>query len=123
LHQKNIESFRLNYFGHNLKICDISLVTHVRKSEIFRDMLLKNPKSNTRKWIKRGAVILFAGEAVAFAVSYGIWYGVNTKREYRKYLHDNYPSFLELYYKVGETIDSDCKIRQIDYSYWEAKKH
>lgn len=80
MHQKNIESFRLNYFGHNLKICDISLVTHVRKSEIFRDMLLKNPKSNTRKWIKRGAVILFAGEAVAFAVSYGIWYGVNTKR-------------------------------------------
>ncbi|XP_044254519.1 uncharacterized protein LOC123004999 [Tribolium madens] len=86
-------------------------------------MLLKTPKSGFRRWLKRGAIFMFIGEGIAFAISYGVWYSVNTKREYRKYLHDNYPSILEYYYKIGETINSDNKIRQIDYAYWESEKH
>lgn len=43
-------------------------------------MLMKTPKSGPLKWLKRGATVLFIGEAIAFAVSYGLWYSVNTRR-------------------------------------------
>lgn len=85
-------------------------------------MLVKNPKPSTRKWLKRGALVIFGIEAVAFAASYGLWYQVNTNRDTRKYLRDNYPSVLEYYYKTGEFIDSSSNIRQIDSAYWNANK-
>lgn len=43
-------------------------------------MLTKNPKPAYRKWLKRGALVLFVGEAVAFGVSYFFWNAVNTRR-------------------------------------------
>lgn len=85
-------------------------------------MLVKNPKPSYRKWIKRGALVLFVVEAVSFAASYGLWFRVNTDRDTREYLKNNYPSLLEAYYKTGEFIDSNSHIRQIDSAYWNAKK-
>ncbi|KAG5893347.1 hypothetical protein JTB14_000113 [Gonioctena quinquepunctata] len=81
-------------------------------------MLTKNPKPAYRKWLKRGALTLFVVEAACFAGSYFLWYKVNTKRDYRKYLHDNYPSILEIYYRTGETFDSQNKVRELDQAYW-----
>ncbi|XP_074038195.1 protein CEBPZOS isoform X1 [Leptinotarsa decemlineata] len=82
-------------------------------------MLFKNPKPAYRRWIKRGAITLFVIEAACFAGSYFIWQRVNTEREYRKYLHDNYPSILELYYKTGETLDPLNRVRQSDQACWK----
>ncbi|KAF7287251.1 hypothetical protein GWI33_002070 [Rhynchophorus ferrugineus] len=59
-------------------------------------MLVKSPKSSTRKWLKRGAFFLIAAEGVSFLGSYFLWYKVNTDRESRKYLRDNYPALLSL---------------------------
>ncbi|XP_057651277.1 uncharacterized protein LOC130890892 [Diorhabda carinulata] len=84
-------------------------------------MLLKNPKSATRKWFKRGVYTLIVIEGACFAGSYFIWYKINTNRDTRKYLFDNYPSILENYYKIGELIDSQNKIRQVDLAYWNKK--
>ncbi|KAJ8949858.1 hypothetical protein NQ318_010492 [Aromia moschata] len=81
-------------------------------------MLVKNPRPAYRKWLKRGALILFVVEAASFVGTYAVWHKVNTERDYRKYLRDNYPSVLEVYYRTGEIIDSQSKIRQIDQAYW-----
>lgn len=51
---------------------------HVTHVQII--MLIKHPKPNYRKWLKRGAIALFAVEAVCFIASYGIWHKVNTDR-------------------------------------------
>ncbi|XP_072383466.1 uncharacterized protein [Diabrotica undecimpunctata] len=81
-------------------------------------MLIKNPKPGVRKWLKRGAVALFVIEGASFVGSYFLWYRVNTDRDTRKYLYQNYPSVLEAYYKIGETFDPQNQIRQIDLAYW-----
>jgi hypothetical protein len=35
---------------------------------------------------------------------------------------ENYPSILEGYYKIGETLDSNNRIRQIDQEIFQAEK-
>lgn len=99
-------------------------------------MLLKDPKPNSRKWIKRGATILFAVEGICFIGTYFIWHRINTERgkgqdvysflyikqlllEFRKYLNENYPNILEIYYKTGEFINPHTEIRKIDQAYWK----
>ncbi|KAH1022132.1 hypothetical protein HUJ04_011573 [Dendroctonus ponderosae] len=64
-------------------------------------MLVKKPKPQVRKWIRRTAAIAFVAEAVAFAFTYYGWTKVNQDRETRKYLRDSYPSVLEAYYKTA----------------------
>ncbi|KAK9885733.1 hypothetical protein WA026_012502 [Henosepilachna vigintioctopunctata] len=81
-------------------------------------MLLKTPKNSFRKWFKRGVITIFCIETAAFVISYNIWLKVNTDRESRKYLRDNFPFLLEVYYRTGEYIDSSSKIRQIDTAHW-----
>ncbi|XP_018563719.1 protein CEBPZOS [Anoplophora glabripennis] len=85
-------------------------------------MIIKNPKPAYRRWLKKGALTLFVIEAVCFAGSYFVWHRINTERDYRRYLHDNYPSILEAFYKTGELIDSKSNIRQIDQAYWNEDK-
>lgn len=81
-------------------------------------MLIKTPKSNFKKWFKRGFVTVVVIESLGFLGAYGIWYKVNTERDFRRYLRDNYPAALEFYYKTGELIDSSCKIREVDQAVW-----
>lgn len=85
-------------------------------------MLQKSPKSLFSKWLKIGGLSLIVAEGVCFIVSYQIWSKVNTEREYRKYLRDNYPSLLELYYKTGEILNSESQVRVTDSAYWSHKK-
>lgn len=85
-------------------------------------MLKKEPISKVAKTFKRGAAVIFIAELFGLAVCYKYWGQVNTDRDSRKYLRDNYPSILESYYKVGEFLDSQNRIRQIDIAYWNAEK-
>ncbi|KAJ8922848.1 hypothetical protein NQ315_007930 [Exocentrus adspersus] len=85
-------------------------------------MIIKNPKPSYRRWLKKGAIIIFAVEGVCFAGSYFLWYKTNTQRDFRKHLRDNYPAVLEVYYKTGELIDSKSNIREIDQVYWDHEK-
>lgn len=43
-------------------------------------MLIKNPKPEYRRWIKKTAIVLFVAEAAAFTASYFLWSKVNTDR-------------------------------------------
>ncbi|XP_019876005.1 protein CEBPZOS [Aethina tumida] len=85
-------------------------------------MLIKNPKPEYRRWIKKTAIVLFVAEAAAFTASYFLWSKVNTDRDTRRYLLDNYPSALDLYYRTGELLDSQNRTRQIDAAYWSQEK-
>lgn len=81
-------------------------------------MLQKTPKPAFWKFVKRSAAVLFVAEAVAFAVSYGVWHRMNTNREFRQYMHDNLPLILEGFYKVGETFGSS-RTREVDFTVWQ----
>lgn len=102
-------------------------------------MLERKPKISSFKWLKRGALSLFIAESIGFVVCYTVWHRVNTNRgsfinnilklylisisiDSRKYLRDNYPYFLESYYKVGEFLESGNNIREIDNSFWNAEE-
>ncbi|ALC39369.1 CG42371, partial [Drosophila busckii] len=80
-------------------------------------MLPKTPRTGIWKFIKGGAKTLFVIEAVCFAASYGLYYRMNTDRDFRRYINEKYPFALEYYYQIGELI-GDNKARQIDASYW-----
>lgn len=82
-------------------------------------MLHKNPKPTYRKLIKTGAKIFFVAEAIAFVGSYGLWYKLNTDRDFRLYMHQNYSSVLNTYYKIGEVLDSENKCRNLDLTVWQ----
>ncbi|KAJ9594416.1 hypothetical protein L9F63_014141 [Diploptera punctata] len=80
-------------------------------------MLRKKQDPLFIKNIRLGAKVLLVAEGILFAVSYGIWYRMNTSRDFRLYMHNNYSSILEGYYKLGETLSSDSRpisIRQLD---------
>ncbi|XP_055836668.1 protein CEBPZOS-like isoform X1 [Episyrphus balteatus] len=86
-------------------------------------MLPKTQKTGFWKFVKGGAKTLFVIEAVCFAVTYGVYYRMNTNRDFRQYMNTNFPFVLDYYYKIGETL-GDSNIRSIDSTYWraEAKK-
>ncbi|CAD7080052.1 unnamed protein product [Hermetia illucens] len=83
-------------------------------------MLERKPKPAFWKFIKGSAKTLFVLEAVAFAVSYGVWHRMNTNSEFRKYMSENFPVVLESYYQVGELL-GDNKVRQLDNVTWSHK--
>lgn len=85
-------------------------------------MLKKTPKSQFIKYVRGGAKVIFVAEAVLFAVSYGIWYRMNTSRDFRLYMHNNCSWILNGYYKIGEMLPSDsksCQIRELDMKLWK----
>jgi len=43
---------------------------------------------------------------------------MNRSRTFRKQVQDNFPSILEGYYTVGETLDSTNNIREQDRAAW-----
>ncbi|KAK7070890.1 hypothetical protein SK128_019782 [Halocaridina rubra] len=78
----------------------------------------KHPKSHTFRLIKKGAAILFAAEVTIFAGCYYVYHRMNTQRDFRHYMSNNYPYALEAYYSVGEFFNSANKTRQIDQNIW-----
>ncbi|XP_017477429.1 PREDICTED: uncharacterized protein LOC108367346 [Rhagoletis zephyria] len=83
-------------------------------------MLSKKPKPAFWKLIKGSAKVLFIAEAVCFATSYGVYYRMNTNREFRQYINENFPLALDYFYKVGEVLGNSNQ-RQIDAAVWRAE--
>ncbi|XP_054743226.1 protein CEBPZOS [Anastrepha obliqua] len=83
-------------------------------------MLSKKPKPAFWKFVKGGAKTLFIAEAICFAVSYGVYYRMNTNREFRHYINENFPFVLDYYYKAGEVL-GNSNLRQIDSAVWRAE--
>ncbi|XP_059621307.1 uncharacterized protein LOC132264966 [Phlebotomus argentipes] len=80
------------------------------------------PKNSTesRLWriVKRSLGIGIAAEVVFLAGSYAVWHRMNTNSEFRKYMNENYPYFLEGFYRVGELLGKGAEIRQLDAAQW-----
>uniref|UniRef100_A0A2M3ZAP4 Uncharacterized protein n=1 Tax=Anopheles braziliensis TaxID=58242 RepID=A0A2M3ZAP4_9DIPT len=85
-------------------------------------MLEKKARPGYRKIIKSSAKTLIVVEAILFAVSYAGWYRLNTSREFRYYVKENYPSVLEAYYQIGESISGDTSIRAYDEGIWQQEQ-
>ncbi|ETN60678.1 hypothetical protein AND_007701 [Anopheles darlingi] len=85
-------------------------------------MLEKKARPGYRKIIKSSAKTLIVVEAILFAVSYAGWYRLNTNREFRYYVKENYPSVLEAYYQIGETFSGDTSIRAYDEGIWQQEQ-
>uniref|UniRef100_A0A2M3ZB26 Uncharacterized protein n=1 Tax=Anopheles braziliensis TaxID=58242 RepID=A0A2M3ZB26_9DIPT len=85
-------------------------------------MLEKKARPGYRKIIKSSAKTLIVVEAILFAVSYAGWYRLNTNREFRYYVKENYPSILEAYYQIGESISGDTSIRAYDEGIWQQEQ-
>lgn len=83
-------------------------------------MLPKTRKSNIWNFVKGSAKTLFVIEAVCFAASYGIYYRMNTNRDFRQYMNENFPYVLNYYYKIGEVL-GNSHLRGIDSAIWTAK--
>ncbi|EDW11096.1 protein CEBPZOS [Drosophila mojavensis] len=82
-------------------------------------MLPRTPKPALWRFIKGSAKTLFVLEAVCFAASYGLYYRMNTDRDFRRYINEKYPYALEYYYKIGEIV-GDIKARETDAKYWRS---
>jgi len=62
--------------------------------------------------------VFIAAELTALVSCYYVWYRMNRSRTFRKQVQDNFPSILEGYYTVGETLDSTNNIREQDRAAW-----
>lgn len=82
-------------------------------------MLRKRSRSGFLEAIKKSAKILFVAEAIAFAVTYAGWHRLNTNRDFRYYVKENYPSILESYYQLGEYFSGSRSIRNHDELIWK----
>ncbi|XP_050347364.1 protein CEBPZOS-like isoform X3 [Nymphalis io] len=80
-------------------------------------MLEKKPISKFKRVLGLTAATIFVAESIGIAVTYGLWYKLNTEREFRLYMYKNYNWVLEGYYKVGETLGGH-KTRELDTKVW-----
>ncbi|CAK1540725.1 unnamed protein product [Leptosia nina] len=81
-------------------------------------MLPKEPKSNLKRILKTTAGVIFVVEAAGVALTYGLWYRLNTERDFRLYMHKNYSWVLEGYYSLGEKVGG-LRTREVDKKIWE----
>lgn len=51
---------------------------------------------------KRVLKAVAVGELFLFLGAYRVWHQMNTSRDYRKWMNDNYPAILEGFYKTAE---------------------
>lgn len=85
-------------------------------------MLQKASRPGYKRVIKNTAKFFIVAEAIAFAATYAGWYRLNTSRETRHYVKENFPAILESYYQVGEFISGDRSIRNHDELIWKQEK-
>lgn len=85
-------------------------------------MLHKSSRPGYKRVVKRTALVLIAAEAIAFGVTYAGWYRLNTNRDLRHYVKENYPTVLESYYQVGEFLGGDSSIRNLDEQIWAQER-
>lgn len=82
-------------------------------------MLHKSSRPGYKRIIKSTAKYLLIAEGIAFAATYVGWSQLNTNRDLRHYVKENYPTILESYYQVGEFFSADKTIRKHDEQIWE----
>lgn len=78
----------------------------------------KYPKSQTVNLVKKGAGVLLILEIGAFGAFYHVYHRMNTERDFRYYMKNNYSFGLESYYQVGEFFDKNNRTRQLDEAIW-----
>ncbi|KAK9753444.1 hypothetical protein QE152_g1980 [Popillia japonica] len=77
-------------------------------------MLHKGSKSQNIRFVRKAATVLFVAEGLFFLGCYGVWHKLNTDRDFRKYMHHNYPSTLEYYYSLSIKLGAPQHIRTTD---------
>lgn len=60
-------------------------------------------------------------EITALAGSYFVWNRMNHSRDFRRTVLDNFPTILEVYYKIGEQFDSCNNTRSLDSKIWDSE--
>ncbi|RVE51862.1 hypothetical protein evm_003482 [Chilo suppressalis] len=80
-------------------------------------MLVKQAKPTYKKFVGTALKTIFIAEALGLAVSYGVWFKLNTERDFRLYMYKNCNWVLEGYYQLGERI-ADHKTREQDLKVW-----
>jgi len=78
----------------------------------------KHPQPIVFGLIKKGAAFLLAAEVVLFGGSYYVYHRMNTERDFRHYMHQNYNFALESFYKVGEFANQADQTRLLDEAIW-----
>jgi len=69
-------------------------------------------------FVKKTAGIIFAAEVGAFGLCYYVYHRMNTDRDYRLYLRDNYSFALESFYSIGEFMNANDQTRKVDDMIW-----
>jgi hypothetical protein len=83
-------------------------------------MLLRQPR---RSGFFPVLKVFVAIEIAVAGASYLVWNRMNTNQSFRKYMRDSYPSILDGYYKLGETLDSTNRTRSFDSKVWELEEN
>ncbi|XP_022901648.2 protein CEBPZOS [Onthophagus taurus] len=82
-------------------------------------MLIKTPKPTKYKFVRKAATVLFVAEGLFFGGCYYVYHKLNTDRDFRFYMHNNFPKILNYYYSLGERIGGTGeRIKEIDQAYW-----
>lgn len=81
-------------------------------------MMRKQPRSQFINLVKKGAAAVFIAEVGAFGVCYYIYHHMNTDRDFRYYMKNNYSFALESFYTLGEYMNKTDQTRKIDNIIW-----
>ncbi|KAK0080216.1 hypothetical protein PV325_000291, partial [Microctonus aethiopoides] len=83
--------------------------------------MLRKPQSHIQRSAKIFGKYFLLFELTLFSCSYLLYRRMNRSQEFRYYMHNNYPTVLEGYYKIGETISQSKIIRETDLMAFEKK--
>ena len=68
-----------------------------------------------KKAIIRGVILV---ELAAVLGTFRVWRSMNSSQEYRKWMHDTYPTILEGYYKTADATGYG-DVRAEDFKKWD----
>lgn len=81
-------------------------------------MMRKQPKSQFVNLVKKLAAAVFIAEVGAFGASYYFYHRMNTDRDFRYYMKNNFNFALESFYTLGEYMNKADQTRKIDHIIW-----
>ena len=68
-----------------------------------------------RRYLGRAVITVELG---CFIGAYRVWHKMNTNPDYRKSMHEKYPSVLEMFYQSAERFAGNMEVRKDDYKSW-----
>lgn len=82
--------------------------------------MIKDPLKSPKLGIfKRFGAAFIAAEGLGLFGSYFVWRKLNRDQDFRLTAYHSYPWALEMYYKMGEAIEPENKIREFDLMVWQ----